>query len=469
MKVKFILPALTESKGKYWRPIKYSLFPPLGLATLAGYLDADDEAEIIDEHVESINLNDSPDLVAIEVYITAAHHAYAIADHYRRRGIYVIMGGLHVTALPHEAARHADTIVLGPAEEAWPRFLHDFRRRQPHPLYQSLNRTLEHLPPIRRDLIKRKNYLVPNSIVVSRGCPHSCDFCYKDSFFRGGRSFYTYTLDQALREIQSLTGRHLFFLDDNIFGSLRFAHDLFREMIGYKRLWQGAATVEAIKNQYLLKTAAASGLRSLFIGFESLNQEALRNHNKHHNKIADYEAVIHSLHDLGIMINASFVFGLEEDNPSVFETTVEWAIKNGIETATFHILTPYPGTALYDRYLAAGRIRTSDWNLYDTRHAVFQHPFMSAAQMENGYWQAYHQFYSWNSILRSVSRNTTLLNRFRHLIYTGAWKKCEWLWAAVIHLKKLNIAIPILETVLKGKSPIVNFKEDRQLACRREI
>ena len=171
MKVKLILPALTEATSPLWRPIKYSLFPPLGLATLAAYLDDHDIAEIQDEHVEPLRMDDAPDLVVIQVYITSAHRAYRLADHYRRRGAYVALGGLHVTSLPDEAAAHADTIFLGPGEDTWPQFLRDFRRGQPERLYQSRMRTLTGIPPIRRDLIKRRLYLVPNSIVVSRGLP----------------------------------------------------------------------------------------------------------------------------------------------------------------------------------------------------------------------------------------------------------------------------------------------------------
>src|SRR5438094_6321776 len=179
MNVKMILPALTEATSAFWRPIKYSLFPPLGLATLAAYLRDDDHVEIQDEHVERPDLDGSPDLVVIQVYITSAFRAYRIADHYRQRGAYVVLGGLHVTSLPDEAAEHADTIFLGPGEDTWPRFLRDYRAGHPLKRYASSTRTLAGLPPIRRDLIKRHLYLVPNSIVVSRGCPFVCDFCYK--------------------------------------------------------------------------------------------------------------------------------------------------------------------------------------------------------------------------------------------------------------------------------------------------
>src|SRR5215475_3740373 len=172
LRVKLILPALTEATSPYWRPIKYSLFPPLGLATLAAYLRPDDEAVIVDEHVQPLHTDDEPDLVVIQVYITNAYRAYRIADHYRAKGSFVALGGLHVTSLPEEAVAHADVIFLGPGEQTFPEFLADFRASRAQRVYRSTSgRTLERVPPLRRDLIQRRRYLVPNSIVVTRGCP----------------------------------------------------------------------------------------------------------------------------------------------------------------------------------------------------------------------------------------------------------------------------------------------------------
>src|SRR5262245_2256111 len=377
-RAKFILPALTEATSPYLRPIKYSLFPPLGLATLAAYLDPDVEATIQDEHVEPLTLDDRPDLVVIQVYITSARRAYRLADHYRARGAYVVLGGLHVTSLSQEAAAHADTIFLGPGEDTWPAFLRDLAAGRPKPLYRSIVRTLDGLPPIRRDLIKRGLYLVPNSIVVSRGCPHVCDFCYKEAVFEGGRGFYTQRVDDALAEIDRLPGRHLYFLDDHLFGDVRFASALFDGMRGMGRLWQAAGTVNSILRPGLLEKAVACGLRSLFVGFETLNESALRAQRKVQNLHRDYGAAIRRLHDLGVMVNGSFVFGMDEDDAGVFERTVEWAIGQGVETATFHILTPYPGTPLFARMEAEARIVHREWDLYDTRHVVYRTKNMTA-------------------------------------------------------------------------------------------
>lgn len=451
MRVKFILPALTEATSPFWRPIKYHLFPPLGLATLAAYLPDDTEITLQDEHVETLTLNDDPELVVIQVYITAARRAYELADHYRSRGAYVCLGGLHVTSLPDEAAAHADSIFLGPGEDIWPQFLADYKNGCPAPRYVSKVRTLATLPPVRRDLIKRHLYLVPNSIVVSRGCPHHCDFCYKDAFFAGGKGFYTQTVDAALAEIERLPGRHLYFLDDHLFGDVRFASTLFDGMRGMNRVWQAAGTVQAVLRPHLLEKAVAAGLRSLFVGFETLSESNLREQNKGQNIGKDYTQAIRRLHDNGVMVNGSFVFGMDEDDASVFERTVEWGVRHGIETATFHILTPYPGTALYDRMASEKRLLHSDWDLYDTRHVVYQPARMSGDELEAGYWRAYRHFYSWSNLLQSANTKPSAAGRLRHLAYAAGWKRFEPLWDWFIRARRVGQMLPVLENVLLGR------------------
>src|SRR5688500_16478103 len=467
-RVKLILPALTEATSPYWRPIKYSLFPPLGLATLAAYLDPRLDITLQDEHVEPLDLDDDPDLVIIQVYITNAYRAYRIADHYRRKGAHVALGGLHVTSLPEEASRHADTIFLGPGEDTWPQFLSDFRRGHPAAMYRSQVRTLTGVPPIRRDLIKRQLYLVPNSIVVSRGCPHVCDFCYKEAFFEGGRSFYTQTVDAALAEIDRLPGRHLYFLDDHLFGDRRFATALFDGMRGMGRLWQAAGTVNAVLAPDLLERAVACGRRSLFVGVETLNPANLAEQRKYQNMRRDYTAAIRRLHDLGVMINGSFVFGMDGDTGAVFERTVEWAIEQGVETATFHILTPYPGTALYRRMADQDRLTVHDWDLYDTRHTVFRPAHMTAEELECGYQWAYREFYKWRSIARGASAHDDVLAGLRHFGYAAGWKKFEPLWDFIIRAKRAGAMLPVLEMILsefgrrKPQSPCFTAETQRR-------
>ncbi len=449
LRVKFILPALTEATDPYWRPIKYSLFPPLGLATLAAYLSPDDHAVIVDEHVEPLTLNDTPDLVVIQVYITNAHRAYKIADHYRGIGAFVCLGGLHVTSLPNEAATHADAIFLGPGDQTFPQFLKDFRLGTPLPVYASTaGRTLERIPPIRRDLIRRACYLVPNSIVVTRGCPQHCDFCYKDAFFQGGRSFYTQRVDDALAEIDRLPGRHLYFLDDHLLGDRHFAGALFTGMKGMRRLFQGAATVDSILRGDLIERAAEAGLRSIFVGFETLTPDNLRRSNKRQNLGRDYKAVADRLHSLGIMINGSFVFGMDDDGEDVFRRTVDWAIEHGITTATFHIMTPYPGTQLHARMMREGRIVTRDWSLYDTRHVVYRPARLAPEALKSGYDWAYREFYRWSSITSASLHHGSFKHQLKHFFYSAGWKKFELLWDMLIRARQLTRVTPLLEAVL---------------------
>ena len=449
MKVKLILPALTEAKSPFFRPIQYSLFPPLGLATLAAFLAPDDEVELVDDHVERLRTDDAPDLVVIQVYITNAYRAYALADLYRARGCYVVLGGLHVTSLPEEASAHADSVFIGPGEQTFPAFLADLRAGCPKARYVSTSdRTIHGIPPVRRDLIKRNLYLVPNSIVVTRGCPMHCDFCYKDAFFAGGRSFYAQRVDEALAEIERLPGRHLYFLDDHLLGDRRLAEALFEGMRGMGRLFQGAATVDSVLRGDLIEKAAEAGLRSLFVGFETFDPANLRMSNKKQNLARDYAAVTRRLSDLGIMINGSFVFGMDEDGEDVFARTVDWAVAHGITTATFHIQTPYPGTRLHARMEAEGRITTRNWDLYDTRHVVYRPARLGAEALKAGYDRAYRDFYSWANVAKGAWSHTSLKHRAKHFAYAAGWKKFEPLWDLVIKARRLGVMTPLLEAVL---------------------
>ncbi|MCT4591482.1 MAG: B12-binding domain-containing radical SAM protein [Carboxylicivirga sp.] len=464
MKVKLILPSLTEAKTAFWRPIKYSLFPPLGLATLAAYLDDTDEIDLQDQHVETLNLNDQPDLVIIQVYITNAKRAYNIAQHYRNKGVFVALGGLHVTSLPDEAEAFADTIFIGPGEQTFPIFLKDYRNKRTKRRYvSSMGRTIQDQPPIRRDLIKREKYLVPNSLVISRGCPHHCDFCYKDSFFKGGKSFYTQRVDEILTEIDRLKGKHLYFIDDHLLGNPRLSRELFEGMKGMNRVFQGAATVKSILEGDLIEKAAQAGLRSLFVGFETFSPDNLRQSNKNQNLKQDYERAVKRLHELGIMINGSFVFGLDYDDRDVFKRTVDWGVENAITTATYHILTPYPGTRLYSNLEREGRIMSRDWDLYDTRHVVYKSKSLSEKELEDGYNWAYEEFYTWSNVLKASLSHEQVEHQLKHLFYTGGWKKMEPLWNVIINAGGLKRMLPLLELLLSK----VEYKREAQLSVAK--
>jgi radical SAM superfamily enzyme YgiQ (UPF0313 family) len=224
------------------------------------------------------------------------------------------------------------------------------------------------------------------------------------------------------------------------------------------RVFQGASTVDAVLRDDLIEDAAAAGLRSLFVGFESLSTRSLQDANKKQNLGRDYHRVVRRLDDLGIMINGSFVFGLDGDDPDVFARTVDWAVESGITTATFHILTPYPGTALFARVAAEDRIVTRDWDRYDTRQVVYRPVGLSPEQLKRGYDWAYKAFYRWGSIVKAASAHRSIGHRVRHAAYSAGWKKFEPAWDLVIRIKQLSQMRPLLETIL---SPAKQHQPDR--------
>jgi radical SAM superfamily enzyme YgiQ (UPF0313 family) len=242
-------------------------------------------------------------------------------------------------------------------------------------------------------------------------------------------------------------------------------------MRGAGRLWQAAGTVSSVLRPKLLEQAVAAGLRSLFVGFETLDSANLREQRKYQNLHRDYTSAIARLHDLGVMINGSFVFGLDADDESVFDRTVEWAVSHGIETATFHILTPYPSTALHTRIAAQQRILTDDWDLYDTRHAVFQPARMSVEALERGYWRAYRDFYRWRSIARGAAAHDHVVDAARHFAYAAGWKKFERCWDWVIRARRVGAMLPALELILgrrdgSGPSPTSSVYDSTETITR---
>jgi radical SAM superfamily enzyme YgiQ (UPF0313 family) len=255
-------------------------------------------------------------------------------------------------------------------------------------------------------------------------------------------------VDDALAEIDRLPGRHLYFLDDHLLGNIRFAGELFEGMRGMNRLFQGAATVDSILRGDLIERAAGAGLRSIFVGFETLAPANLVSSNKRQNLGRDYAAVTNRLHSLGIMVNGSFVFGMDNDDEDVFRRTVDWAIDHGITTATFHIQTPYPGTRLFARMEAQGRIVTRDWDAYDTRHVVYRPARLSRRALKDGYDWAYREFYRWASIARGSLAHGSIKHQAKHFFYAAGWKKFERLWGMVIRARQLPAMTPVLESIL---------------------
>jgi radical SAM superfamily enzyme YgiQ (UPF0313 family) len=442
----FLLPALQEVVSQDFRQIKYSLFPPLSLLTLAGLVPRDKYRMLIrDEHVEDVIVDEDVDLVVMTVYVSSARRAYELSDYYRARGAKVFLGGIHPTTLPEEAKQHADSVCLGPGEPVFLRMLEDFETDRLKMQYEGHRDTdLSNVPVARRDLMNQSKYLVPNTMVASRGCPYCCDFCYKESFW--GREYHAFRpLSQIKKELDTFKHNFVFFLDDNLLGNRREARRLFALLREYDFVWQASASLDAAFTPGFLQEAYACGCRSLFVGFESVVKANMERAHKRQNKKYDYAEAISRFHDAGIMINSSFVYGFDQDDADIFAKTVDFAIENKIETATFHILTPFPGTRLFATLEQERRILHRDWDRYDTRHVVFEPRRMTPSQLEKGYWWSYKEFYRYGSIMR---RSVGLPNPLKRMAYNVAWKKMDPLWDWAIGHNLIEFVLPAFEFAL---------------------
>ncbi len=441
-----ILAAVVRPGDAGFRLIKYSEFPPLSLMTIAGLTPDGWEITVRDEHVESSELEGDVDLVGIQTYISSAFRAYELAEQWRRRGAKVVLGGLHPTSMPEEAAAHADAVCIGPAETVWGRILDDFEHGCLQKFYRGRCEGSAALVPLpRRDLMNPRAYLLRHTMVTSRGCPHSCDFCYKSSFW--GPTYYEpRPMAEVERELSRVDDGLVFFLDDNLLANRRHARALFEVLRGSGIVWQAAASLDVARDPRYLEEAYAAGCRSLFLGFESLSPENMRRHHKPANVAADYAEVCRRFHDAGIMINGSFVFGFDCDESDVFDRTVAFAVEHKILTASFHILTPLPGTPTFARFEAEGRLLHRDWSRYDTYHAVFRPRRMAPEQLEEGYWRARRRFASWSSI---VQRSWGVPGALKRIAYNVAWMKIDPLWVAIIRAGLMPLATGIFQRILR--------------------
>jgi radical SAM superfamily enzyme YgiQ (UPF0313 family) len=398
MRIKILCPRWPAES--VWRHFVFH-FPYLSLSTLAGLTPGDIEVAIEDENVQEIDFDDGPDLVAISIMTPLAKRGYAIADEFRKRSVPVVMGGFHATWMPEEAGAHADAVVLGEAEETWPRVIEDLRKGSLQRSYRANGLCKwKGFPLPRRDLLKKGGYFFTNTMQISRGCPFRCDFCSVTSFF--GHTYRLRPLDEVRREIEILLrGKDfIFFVDDNIIGQPSYAADLFALLRDFRVKWVSHASLNIAENEDLLRNAAESGCHGLFIGFESLSQETLRSHHKTSNRVERYKEHIQKIHDQGIGIEGSFIFGSDNDEPSVFRQVVDFCGEAKIDAAVFAILTPYPGTRVFEQFVREDRLLSRDWNLYDMEHVVFRPNRMSVEELREGHAWANRQFYSYPSMLR---------------------------------------------------------------------
>ena len=322
------------------------------------------------------------------------------------------MGGIHPTCCPESCIGHADTVVIGEAEGLWQQILKDLGSRTLQPVYRhDIPPDPADSPIPRWELMNTPRYLFTNTLVIGRGCPWRCDFCYNSSDYVHAL-YRTKRISQILTEVESLGTRQVMFIDDNFMGSPSFARKLVEAMKPLDLTWHAAVSADIGQHDQLLDQMAEAGCKSLFIGFESINTYSIRECHKGQNRITDYDRTIAKIHDRGMMVNASLVFGFDHDTPTVFARTEEWLRRNRIATMTAHILTPYPGTRLYRRLIAENRITDFDLRHYNTAHAVFKPARMSARELERGYRSIYGQFYSWASILKRWPTDPTQVSAY---------------------------------------------------------
>lgn len=406
--------ALLSPRGPLYRHrtglMKKSLrYQPLTLTTLASLVPEELRAEVVlfDEGFEEIPGDLQADLVGISAITGTATRAYELADQFRRRGIPVVLGGVHPTLMPEEAAEHADAVVTGYAERSWPQLLRDFAAGRMQPRYrQEDDFSLAGSRPARRDMLSAGRYKAFHTIEATRGCTHQCEFCVVPTAWGG---HFKRPVAEIVDEIRQMGARRLLFLDLDLISDVPYAKELFAALVPLRLTWGGLATTSIGTDDELLDLATRSGCRGLLVGFESLCAESLKETRKGFNTRQDYRELVRSLHNRGIALMGCFAFGFDHDGPEIFAETVDFVIDAGIDLPRYAMLTPFPATPLYRRLTAEERILTRDWSLYDGQHAVFQPLRMSPAELQSGTERAWRQTYGYRSILRRLSRARTRL------------------------------------------------------------
>ena len=377
--------------------IKLHMAPPLGLLTIVNIVRNEHHVVLENENIQKINYDDRPDIVGISVTVDSLPRAARIAERYRRKGCIVVAGGIHITTAYETIPENTfDVLCLGAAEGTWPQIIRDYQAGCLKPLYRCEKplKGSDIVSPA-YDFLKKGEYLYCNVVHTSRGCPFRCDFCYNSA---KEHRYVNRGIDDVLADIRAVRSRHIMFIDDNFAGNPKWTKEFLRVITPMKLKWSAAVSINAAFDDELLDLMKRSGCQSLFIGFESVNHDSISGVHKVQNHTQDYERAIEAIHSRGIMINASFVFGLDGDTPETFRTTLDWIVKNRIETVTSHILTPYPGTALYDRMKAEGRITTDNLALYNTAHVVYKPVGMTKKELYEGYLQIYRDIYSIGSL-----------------------------------------------------------------------
>jgi radical SAM superfamily enzyme YgiQ (UPF0313 family) len=413
MKVVLISPKgpLYRRKGGIFR--KSLRYQPLTLTTLAALIppELNVSVELIDEGIQDIPETLEADLIGMTVITGTANRAYELSARFRARKIPVVLGGPHVTLMPDEAAQQADAICTGYAEETWPQLLRDFAAGCLRKAYhQSVNPVFSSdMPFARRDLFDRRDFLSQAVFEATRSCAHDCEFCVAPAAW--GRKQFQKPIDWVIEDIRRVGQKKIIFVDLNLVSDTAYAKELFRSMVALNVQWYGLSTVLIAHDTELMELMARSGCRGLLLGLETVSEESLKDAGKRFNISVGYKKLIADLHQLGVSIQGCFVFGLDHDTPAVFNTTVDFAVDAGIDLPRFAVLTPFPGTPLYRRMQAEGRILTNDWELYDGQHVVFMPRQMTVRELARGHERAWKAVYGWKAMTRRLwqARNFTPL------------------------------------------------------------
>jgi radical SAM superfamily enzyme YgiQ (UPF0313 family) len=409
VKIELIVPAVEENA-----PV-----PNLALPILAALTPRDVTISFTDDLLTPIDLEKhlkDVDLVGITVLTKTALRAYHIADAYRKKGVCVVLGGIHPSALPEEAKEHADAVVIGEAEGIWGRLIEDFRAKDLKPFYRQEG-TIDpsKIPSPRREILPTRGYFPVDVVQATRGCPFRCEFCSVQNFF--GNTYRFRPVSDVVEEVRNLRHRLMMFNDDNIIGNPSYSKELLKALIPLKKKWIGQASLSGLKEVENIELLAKSGCIGLLIGFESLSKANLIRSQKYQNDPAEYREIIDVLHRFGITIWASFIFGFDEDDPSIFEETVAFAIRAKLFSVVFALLTPYPETSFYQRVKREGRLVEDRWWLLerpDESAPYFIPKKMSGEVLRECWKKAWKDFYSLSSILKRFHFNypPTLINRW---------------------------------------------------------
>lgn len=378
--------------------------PQLALYILGGLTPPEHEVTTIEEETEDIDLDQECDLVGISCMTANAPRAYELCSEFKKRGKTVVLGGVHPTILPDEALQHADCVVKGEAEGVWPIVLEDFENNDLKRTYKYPDPDLsKYVPKDFSSLTKRRLLnLIP--ITTTRGCPYNCDFCCVTDLF--GKKIRHIPVENVVRDIKESKAKYFMFLDDNIIGDPKYAKELFRAIKPLNINWGGQASVYLlVKDKELMQLAADSGCKVLFLGIESIGEEQSKSFKKSIKEIKELEDSLKKIKEMGILIHASMVFGLDSDKKGIFDETVKFLIKNKVSTVSFNVLTPYPGTKVYEDLKKENRLTTTDWRYYDHNTVVFEPKNMSRYELQMGKTAARKKFYSISSVLKRLPGN----------------------------------------------------------------